>query len=312
MRLLILGNHDSWHVRDLLRAAAEDSRIASVQVVPFATLSARLDLFATRPTEPPRGPVEPRHALAEAIGGAQPWDPDRDVVLVRRMPTGTLEQIIFRMDVLGGYERGGGVVVNRPRALEIAIDKYLTLSRLSGAGIRVPRTCVTQSLDEAIQAVESFGDVVVKPIFGSEGKGMSRWDRGADLHAAFAPMLQGGAVLYVQEFVGDASGDIRLLVIGNQVLAMRRECQGDWRANVAQGGRGVPLEIGEDLRELALRAAAAVDGDLVAVDCLPCSEGGHCVLEVNGVPGWRALSHILGRDISKMVVEFMVRRWNER
>lgn len=98
-----------------------------------------------------------------------------DVVLVRTMPPGSLEQVVARMDMLAGLEACGVRVINSPRALECAVDKYLTTQRLALAGIPVPATIVCENSDTALEAFERLGrDVVVKPLFGAEGRGIMR------------------------------------------------------------------------------------------------------------------------------------------
>ena len=68
-----------------------------------------------------------------------------DAILVRTMPAGTLEQVISRMDILARLAIRGSVVLNNPKSLESAIDKYVTTTRLIDAGIPVPPSAIVQS-----------------------------------------------------------------------------------------------------------------------------------------------------------------------
>ena len=111
MHLAILSGGDGWHVRDLRRAAEQLGHTACV--VDFRRISA---------------------------GVAVAHDPidDCDAVIVRTMPPGSLEQVVFRMDVLHRLEAAGKRVLNPPLALEICVDKYLATAKLQAAGLRVP------------------------------------------------------------------------------------------------------------------------------------------------------------------------------
>src|SRR6516162_8423345 len=143
MRLAILAGGDGWHVRDLHRAAAVLGHEAGV--VDFRRISAGVP------------------GAADALAGF-------DAVLVRTMPPGSLEQVVFRMDVLHRLEARGVPVLNPARSLEICVDKYLATARLEAAGLRVPPTVACQDADTALEAFAALGgDVVVKPLFGSEG-----------------------------------------------------------------------------------------------------------------------------------------------
>ena len=91
------------------------------------------------------------------------------------MPPGSLEQVVFRMDVLHRLGSSGKSCPQFAAGLETCIDKYLASARLEAAGLLVPATVVCQDADTAMEAfAELGGDVVVKPIFGSEGRGMVR------------------------------------------------------------------------------------------------------------------------------------------
>ena len=94
------------------------------------------------------------------------------------MPAGSLEQVVFRMDILHSAKVP---VLNPPRAVETCVDKFLTSARLAAAGLPTPETTACQTADDALAAfAELGGDVVVKPLFGAEGRGIARRPRSAD------------------------------------------------------------------------------------------------------------------------------------
>ena len=89
------------------------------------------------------------------------------------------------------------------------------------------------------------------------------------------------------------------------LTSMRRRSRGDWRTNVAQGGTGEPIRIGAQEEHLALRAASALGAPAAGVDLLPGPDGEWYVLEVNAVPGWRALAPVTGVDVATALVRFL-------
>jgi ribosomal protein S6--L-glutamate ligase len=280
MRLAFLAGGDGWHVRDLVRAATTLGHTAET--------------------------VDFRRVGAGVAAGAGPLD-GFDAVVVRTMPPGSLEQVVFRMDVLHRLAARGVAVVNPPRALETCVDKYLATACLESAGLPVPPTVVCQTADDALEAFEALGgDVVVKPLFGSEGRGMIRVADPELAWRTFRAIERTAAVLYLQQFVRHPGWDLRVFVIGGKVLtAMRRYARNGWRTNIAQGGRAEAVRPGAVEQDLALRAAAAVGAPLAGVDLLPRSEGGWVVLEVNAVPGWRALAPATGIDVAVAIVRFV-------
>jgi ribosomal protein S6--L-glutamate ligase len=293
MKLAVLGSPDSWYFQDLHRAATARDMLTAV---PFSALAASVQT-----------------ARAVAVTSIGLSLADFDAVLVRTMPPGSLEQIVFRMDALALLERRGTRVVNRPKALEAAIDKYLALGLIAAAGLPVPRTTCCQTVDTALSAYQDLGrDVVVKPIFGSEGRGIFRVSNEDLALRAFTALTQLGAVLYVQEFVPHPGFDLRVLLIGDQVFAMSRHSDGDWRTNVSRGANPAPFRLTPEIERLARDAAGAVGAEICGVDLLPTQTGGWLVLEVNAVPGWRALSKTLATDISHNVLEYLRQQTRNR
>ena len=201
-------------------------------------------------------------------------------------------------------------MINSPRALETAIDKYLSLARLAAAGIRVPRTIVAQDPDGIRRAWETLGgDAVVKPLFGSCGRGIERIDSEALLLPllAAAAEAQEGAATYLQEFIPHAGWDVRILLVGEEAFSIRRRSATDWRTNLARGGIGEPFEPPQAWVDLARRTSALLGVEVAGVDLVPDAGGDPLVLEVNAVPGWRGLASATGLDPTPAVV-----RWAER
>jgi len=292
MRAAVLGSPDGWYFRDLERAAAE--RGDELTAVPFESLTARLGDWNSRLFT----------AGKETVDAGSLILPDFDAVLVRTMAPGSLEQVVFRMDALARLETLGVAVVNPAKAVEAAVDKYLTSARLQAAGLTIPRTIVCQTADEAKAAfVMLDGDVVVKPIFGSEGRGIARLQDDAMAERAFRLLESLGATIYLQEFIRHEGFDIRLLVIGKRVLGMRRRNPHDWRTNCSRGAAAEPLEVTPQLSDMAHRAAAAVGASIAGVDLLPMPDGRLAAIEVNAVPGWKALAKSLEVDVARLVLE---------
>ncbi len=229
-----------------------------------------------------------------------------DCLLVRTMPPGSLEEVVFRMDALARLEATGTPVVNPPKAIECAVDKYLASARLQAAGLRIPRTAACQTPEDAMRAfAELGGDVVVKPVFGSEGRGITRLADEALALRAFKLLADLRAVIYLQEFVPHEGFDYRVLLVGDRAWAMRRRNPLDWRTNVARGAKAEPCELSAELADLARRAAAAVGAPLAGVDLLPGRDGQLYAIEVNAVPGWRALAQAHRIDVAAQVLEYL-------
>ncbi len=286
MKLAILGQNGGWHTESLRRALAR--RGLSAECYPVTQLTAR---------------VAGRPRLTAAAASLD----DCDIVFVRAIPSGSLEQVVFRMDALRMLEHGGVRVVNSAFAIEHGVDKYYTAARLQDAGLPTPRTVVAERFDEALAAYEELGgDVVVKPLFGSEGRGIVRVSDVDTAYRVFRALELGRYIYCVQEFVPHGKEDIRAFVVGDRVIgAMLRRGQG-WKTNTAQGAIGEPVELDDQLIDLSLRATRVVGAEHAGVDILPCDDGGYSVIEVNTIPGWRALAAATGVDAARSLVDHVL------
>ena len=288
-RIVVLTAGTGWHVQDLRRAAG----LLGVEL-----LDARFSEIEAIIAPNPRIRTG-RHDLGEC-----------DAILLRMMPPASLERVVFRMDAIHRLAASGRPVVNPPRAMEAAIDKFLAIASLQAAGLPVPETWAGESPEAARSAFDRLGgDVVIKPIFGSEGRGMMRVSD-PDLAArAFSTLSRLGAVLYLQEYVDAGARDLRAFVVGGRVVAAirRTSASGEWRANLSRGGRAEVVRLGSEDENLAIRAAGVLGAEIAGVDLIE-SASGTLVVEVNAVPGWKGLSEATGLDVASEVLQYVASR----
>lgn len=282
LRVAVLGSTGGWHAERLeraLTARGHDCGFAQV-----TRMAGRID-----------GGV--------AVGsGAMALDAC-DAVIVRGVPRGSLEQVVFRVDALHALAATGVRVVNAAPALERTIDKFLASAMLAGAGLPTPRTVACERADDALAAFADLGsDVIVKPLFGSMGFGMARVEDPDVAARVFRALEIERAVYYLQETVPHDGVDVRALVVRDRVIAAIERVGDGWRANLARGARARPVALGDDGAELCVRAAAALGCDYAGVDLLRAADGRELVLEVNGIPGWRGLEDATGVDVAAALV----------
>jgi RimK family alpha-L-glutamate ligase len=231
-----------------------------------------------------------------------------DIPLGRLDVLPTMDGIEPGIESLRELERRGLRVVNGPATLHSSHDKLTTALRLGARGLPHPRTVY---VDEA-NVPELDYPVVVKPRFGSWGRdvvvchsclALRRCLREFRRRAWFAQ----GAV--VQELIAPQGRDLRVLVAGGDVVGAveRRAAAGEWRTNVALGGRRRATTVPPEAGELARAAAEAIGGGFVGVDLLPDARGGHVVLEVNGAVDFTQDYGRDGEDVFEGVVQAVVR-----
>lgn len=305
-RILVLGPDTGWHA-DRFRCAAA-RRGDHMDWGTYESLRLRLtgsgehDIICEKSGGEGTGSDV---AGSEVTGGGGEVSlKSYDHVLARTMPFGSLEQITMRLNALHSLVAEGRSVVNGPDTLEVAIDKYRTLARVAALGYPVPATEVVQSRREALEAFDLLGgDVIVKPVFGGEGRGVMRIHDRELAWTVFTTLERMNCVIYVQAFVPPGGVDNRLLVIGQQVFGVRRLAGKGWKTNVSQGGRSEMFRPEGWQLELARRVADDLKLVIGSVDLLECEDGSAKVVEVNAVPGWKGAEGALNVDLAGAMLD---------
>jgi RimK family alpha-L-glutamate ligase len=237
---------------------------------------------------------------------------DCSALLVRTIPTGSLEQIVFRMDALHRLENLKVCVVNSASAIERTVDKFYTSFLLDHAGIPTPRSLVTEDFETALAACREMKDVVIKPLFGSEGKGMVRVADEETAYRILRAWELNRYIFYIQEYVPHFQEDIRAFVIGGRVAAAMRRRAAGWKTNYANGAEVSAAELSGEMEELALRAVKVIGLDYAGVDLMRSEDGRTYVVEINSIPGWRGLQRIAEEDIPGRIVDHVIEKLNAK
>jgi ribosomal protein S6--L-glutamate ligase/tetrahydromethanopterin:alpha-L-glutamate ligase len=287
----ILTSEIGWHVESLQKALARRGILS--QCFPITKLVARV-------SDKPRVTSE-GHRLE-----------DYQVLLVRIIPGGSLEQIIFRMDVLHRLEALGILIINSPTTIEKTVDKYYTSAILEDNQILTPKTIVAENFEDAMKAFRELGDVVVKPLFGSGGKGMVRICDEDIAYRTFRALELGGYVFYLQEYIPHDNYDIRAFVVGNQVVAAMIRRSNTWKTNIARGATAEPYVLDDKLVEMSLKACHLLQADYAGVDIIRSTNGQYYLIEVNSIPGWAGLQQTTSMNIADKIVEHVVDKYYTR
>jgi tetrahydromethanopterin:alpha-L-glutamate ligase len=281
-RVAIFADDPDWHCRRLL--AAFDKRRASASVLSLRRCAFRLG----------------GDGDGVIIPGFETGLPD--MALVRNIPNGSFEQVTFRLSLLHALRELRIPVVNDARAIERCVDKSMTSFLLHKAGIPTPHTLAAEDAEAAAswrQAQDS--DVVAKPLFGAQGRGLARIAPGEALPDAAAEPLRG--VLYLQRYVGRDRDwrDYRVFVVGGIAVAAMLRRGASWVTNVARGGVCEPVACSGELAELAVAAAGAVGAGYCGVDLIDDEARRPVVLEVNSMPAWKGLQGVTDVDIADRI-----------
>jgi ribosomal protein S6--L-glutamate ligase len=290
----MLGGGQGWHADQLRQACRR--RGCEFERADYESLAAKVDSAGVS-----------RGNVTCSAGDVRSFD----VILTRTMPAASLDRITFRLATLHHLHRAGQRIVNSAASLEIAIDKYATLSVVAGLEYPVPETRVVQSRRDAMEAFRELGgDCVVKPIFGGEGRGVMRVSSIDLALTTFATLDQLDAAIYLQRFIPPGGCDTRLLKIGHTVIGLRRTNSTDFRTNLSHGGRACLVDVEPWQSDLANRVCESIGLGYGSVDLIDDEDHGYRVVEVNAIPGWQGAQSVCDRAnqpaIADQIVDLLI------
>jgi tetrahydromethanopterin:alpha-L-glutamate ligase len=229
-----------------------------------------------------------------------------DALFVRDMSGGSFEAVTLRLGILHALSEIGVPVSNNARTIERCVDKSTTSFLLARAGLPTPTTWATESRDAAAEIVQrEGGSLVLKPLFGSQGRGLRLIRNAGELPAP----AEVAGVYYLQRFVGvesDGFHDFRVLVSRGRVIAAMMRHSSHWVTNVRRGGKPVAAVADGAMKDLAIAAAAAVGADFAGVDIVYQGDGRPTVLEVNSMPAWSGLQQTTPVNIAAVLADDLI------
>ena len=212
--------------------------------------------------------------------------------------------------LLRQFERLNVYTTNPSFGIRQSRDKLLASQILSANNIPIPTTVYVRNSDDVEQAVEKAGGlpVVIKVSQGTQGRGVFLRHTMKEAKALVEALLVTGQVVLVQQYVQESHGtDIRVLVVGDKVVAaMRRRARGrEFRSNYHLNGTVENVDLPEDFAKIAVKASKTLGLKVAGVDLLEGNDG-PLVLEINSSPGLEGIERASKVNVAREIIEFII------
>ncbi len=291
-RIAIFTDEPGWHGKQLTRAFA--NRGYQAEYVSLTACKIQLD----------------KTTLPIQIKGFEQKLPVG--IFVRGVPGGSLQEVVFYLDILHALKELKIPVYNDGYAIERSVDKGMTSFLLQNSGLSTPVTWVLRNREAALAIAEQElkqGRVLIsKPLFGSQGEGLRRIEKMTDL----LWLTSSHGIYYLQRFIncaGAGYSDTRVFVINGQAIAAMRRRGHSWLNNVARGACCEAINLNESLANLAIKATTALKMDYAGVDIIEDAQGNYHIIEVNSIPAWKGLETVCDLTVAQLLVDDMLSRY---
>jgi ribosomal protein S6--L-glutamate ligase len=287
MKIAILATNPQLYSHQRLKAAGEE---AGHEISIINPLYCYLNVAASSPNVHYRGgePLPKYDAVIPRIGASITY-------------YGTA--VLRHMETMGMYALNESIAISRSR------DKFRALQLLARKGIPMPLTSFAQSPDDTEDLIRMVGGapLVIKLLEGTQGKGVILADSHQSAVSIINAFKEMSANILVQEFIEESRGtDIRCFVIGDKVIAaMKRQAkEGEFRANVHQGGKAMKVTLSPQERAIAVGAAKTMGLKVAGVDLIR-SNHGPLVLEINSSPGLEGIEKATHVNIAGKIIQYI-------
>ena len=288
MHIAILSRNPNLYSTRRLKEAGEEM---GHQVDVIDTAHCYMDITSSKPAVRYQGKALPNYdAVIPRIGASLTF-------------YGTA--VVRQFEMMGTFSINESVAISRSR------DKLRSLQLLSRKGIGLPRTGFARHPDKISDLLKNVGGapVVIKLLEGTQGIGVVLADTEKAAESIIEAFMGLKANILVQEYIKEAGGaDIRCLVTGDKVVAAmkRQAAPGEFRSNLHRGGSAELVRLSPAERKTAIDAAKTMGLSMCGVDILRSSNG-PVVMEVNSAPGLEGIETATGKNVAKMVFEYIAK-----
>lgn len=231
-----------------------------------------------------------------------------DALVVKKVASAYSPNMLDRLEVLRFLEARGVPVFSRPANILGLVDRLSCTVSLSAAGLPMPPTCVTEDVDQALNALEDFEKAVFKPLYSTKARGMEVIARGPEARTRVeAFQAAGNPVMYLQKLLPPLEKDLGVTFIGERYLATyaRKSSGKSWNTTTRSGGRYAFHAPSAEVLELAGRAREIFGLEFTCVDIAETVEG-PVVFEVSAFGGFRGLSEGCGLDAAGLLARHIL------
>ena len=234
---------------------------------------------------------------------------DLDAIIIKKIGARYSPDLMDRLETLRFLNKKGLPMFSAPEKVMRVLDRLSCTVGLRLAGIPMPPTTITESVDQAVTAVEKYGKAVFKPLYTSKARGMTVICEGPDAREKIAEYCVRHKTMYIQKTIDLGPQDLGLVFLGGKYLTTYARCKqtGMWNTTTESGGKYAPFTPSDQLIALAEKAQKPFGLDFTCVD-MALTPDGPMVFEVSAFGGFRGIEQACAMDAAALYVDYVLKR----
>lgn len=232
-----------------------------------------------------------------------------DGLVIKKIGARYSPDLLDRLELLRFLSERGMPIFSDPNKIIRVLDRLSCTVTLQLAGIPMPPTTITESIEQAEAAVDEYGEAVFKPLYTSKARGMTIIRRNGDVRAEVESYQRDNPIMYIQKTVPLDDKDLGVAFLGGEYLTTYARCKtGDsWNTTTASGGKYAAFDPPREIIDLAQKAQGLFGLDYTTVDVALTDEGPY-VFEVSAFGGFRGIRETRGIDPATLVSQYIIKQ----
>lgn len=232
-----------------------------------------------------------------------------DALAVKKIGPAYSPDMQDRLSLLDLLARNGTPIFSKPAAILAALNRLSCTVILRAGKMPMPPTTITEDVEAAVEAVESYGRAVFKPLYTSKARGMEVIQADPSCRERITRFqAQGNPVMYIQKMLDTPGKDLGIVFLGGEYYGTyARQSGGAWNTSTSSGGKYAHYDPSQDVVDLAWKAQNLFGLDFTCVDVMETKDG-PMIFEVSAFGGFRGLLEARGLDASVHFAEHVLKR----
>lgn len=231
-----------------------------------------------------------------------------DALIIKKVGAWYSPALLDRLEMLRFLNEQGLPIFSKPASMISVLNRLSCTTSLQLAGIPMPPTTLTESIEEALYAVAEYGTAVFKPLYSSKGRGMIIVSDNDDVRTIVTDYAAKFSMMYIQKVVDlEEDKDLGIVFIQGKYLTTYARCKGDsWNTTTASGGHYASFTPSLEIIELARKAQHPFKLDFTCVD-VAITPDGPVVFEVSAFGGFKGVLKARGINAAQLYVDAVIK-----
>lgn len=237
-----------------------------------------------------------------------------DALIIKKISKEYNANLAARLNILQYMHDSGVVCFSEPKNIFACYDRLANTMILQKNNIPMPLTTITESVEHAEKVVDTYKEVVFKPLYSTKARGMMLLNaKDPQKKEKIIEFAENNPILYIQKKIDTLEFDLGISFLGGKYIGTysRVKNGNSWNTTIHEGGKYKPYEPDNKIIEMAHKAQSGFELDFTCVD-VAITANGPLVFEVSAFGGFKGLKEANNFDAAQPYLQYVLEVINNK